>query len=254
MGWISPTRSATAPRRRWKLFHACGASKLVVRRRALRYDDYQFDTPTSTPVRPPSRTPTPTIDAHDALVIWQDRVRNGAPTRAKGYEESMAQTLLENIRVTSEQWGRIETAAREREISPNQLVVDLAMEALDCSGWPSAEAEIRVARASLFAAQALARDLMAAGREEEVEEIHDFISTIVPDPDAPRSEQLVPVINRAAPTTATPTIDQWSRCLTLEVAATFGSPAHRDATHKSRRNRHVKSDVRDNQESTSSVG
>ena len=95
----------------------------------------------------------------------------------------MAQTLQKNIRVTSGQWERIENAARERDVSANQLVVDLAMEALDRSEWPRTEAEIRVARASLFAAQAMARDLIATGREKEVEEIRDFISTIVPDPD-----------------------------------------------------------------------
>ncbi len=39
-------------------------------------------------------------------------------------------------------------------------------------------------RASLFAAQALARDLISAGRENEVQEIREFISTTVPDPDA----------------------------------------------------------------------
>ena len=96
----------------------------------------------------------------------------------------MAQTLQKNIRVTSEQWERIETIARERQASPNQLLVDLAMEALDRSQWPSTEAEIKVARASLFAAQALARDLLAAGREQDVQEIRDYISTIVPDFDA----------------------------------------------------------------------
>jgi len=42
---------------------------------------------------------------------------------------------------------------------------------------------MRVARASLFAAQAIARRLIADGREEEVQEIRDFISTIVPDSD-----------------------------------------------------------------------
>ena len=42
---------------------------------------------------------------------------------------------------------------------------------------------MRVARASLFTAQATALDLIAAGREKEVQEIRDFISTIVPDPD-----------------------------------------------------------------------
>ena len=53
-----------------------------------------------------------------------------------------------------------------------------------CAAPSGNEAEIRVARASLFAAQAIARDLIAAGREHEVAEIRDFISTIVPDPDA----------------------------------------------------------------------
>jgi len=96
----------------------------------------------------------------------------------------MPQTLQKNIRVTSEQWDRIVNAATQRQVSPNQLVVDLVMDALDRNEWPSTEAEIRVARASLFAAQAIARDLLAAGRENEVEEIREFISTIVPDPDA----------------------------------------------------------------------
>ena len=47
------------------------------------------------------------------------------------------------------------------------------MEALDRYGWLSTEAEIRIARASLFSAQTLARDLIAAGREEEIQKIRD---------------------------------------------------------------------------------
>ena len=93
----------------------------------------------------------------------------------------MARTLQKNIRVAPGQWRRIENAARERDVSANQLVVDLAMEALERQEWPRTEAEIRVARASLFAAQVLARDLISSGREQEVDEIRDFISTIVPD-------------------------------------------------------------------------
>ena len=96
----------------------------------------------------------------------------------------MAQSQQKNIRVTAEQWTRIENAAREREVSPNQLVVELAIEALDRREWPSTKAEIKVARASLFAAQALARGLIADGREQDVQEIREFISGIVPDPDA----------------------------------------------------------------------
>ena len=68
--------------------------------------------------------------------------------------------------------------------SPNQVLVELAMEALDRREWPATDTEIRVARASLFAAQAIARRLIADGREADVQEIRDFISTIVPDPDA----------------------------------------------------------------------
>ena len=83
----------------------------------------------------------------------------------------------------SPQWNRIEEAARERRVSPNRLVVELAIEALDRRQWPGTEAEIKVARASLFAAQALARGLIADGREHEVREIREFISGIVPDPD-----------------------------------------------------------------------
>ena len=58
------------------------------------------------------------------------------------------------------------------------------MEALDRRASLGAEVELRVARASLFAAQAIARRLIADGREEEVQEIREFISAIVSDPDA----------------------------------------------------------------------
>ena len=103
----------------------------------------------------------------------------------------MAQTLQKNIRFTAEQWERIENTARQRDISPNQLVADLALEALDRRDWPRTEAEIRVARASLFAAQTLARGLIADGRENEVQEIREFISGIVPDPDAATSAKKI---------------------------------------------------------------
>ena len=97
----------------------------------------------------------------------------------------MAQSLQKNIRGTAEQWERIETAASERDISPNRIVVELAIEALERNEWPATETEVHVARASLFTAQVLARDLIANGRENEVQQIRDFISTIVPDLPAP---------------------------------------------------------------------
>ena len=100
----------------------------------------------------------------------------------------MAQSLQKNIRVTAEQWGRIEEFARKRDVSPNQLVIELAIEALERREWPRTEAEVRVARASLFAAQVLARGLIADGREAEVQEIRSFISTIVPDVEGQRPQ------------------------------------------------------------------
>lgn len=86
----------------------------------------------------------------------------------------MPQTIQKNIRVTPEQWNRIEKSAQKRDISPNQLVINLVMEGLDHGEWPRTEAEIRVARASLFAAQAIAQDLVAAGRMDDIEEIRAF--------------------------------------------------------------------------------
>ena len=90
-------------------------------------------------------------------------------------------TINKHIRVLPEQWERIERAAQGTALTANQLLIELAIEALDRREWPKTETEIRVARASLFAAQAIARDLIAAGREAEIDEIRKFISTIVPD-------------------------------------------------------------------------
>ena len=97
--------------------------------------------------------------------------------------DSAEKTVKKNIRVSPEQWERIESAAAGTALTANQLLMELAIEALDRRERPQTVAEIRVARASLFAAQAIARDLIAGGREKEVQEIRDFISTIVPDPD-----------------------------------------------------------------------
>ena len=101
--------------------------------------------------------------------------------------ESTDKTLSKHIRVSPEQWERIERVSRGTALTANQLVIELATEALDRREWPTTETEIKVARASLFAAQVLARGLIADGREKEIQGIREFISTIVPDPD-PDSE------------------------------------------------------------------
>ena len=57
----------------------------------------------------------------------------------------MAQVLQKNIRVDTEQWNRIEEADGEHDVSPNQLVIELAIDALDWREWPKTEAEVKVA-------------------------------------------------------------------------------------------------------------
>ena len=112
--------------------------------------------------------------------------------------DSREKALHKHVRIAPEQWERLERAAQGTPHSPNQILVELAMEALDRRTWPGTEVEVRVARASLFTAQAIALDLIAAGREKEVQEIRDFISTIVSDPDTD-----LPNPNISAPTTRT---------------------------------------------------
>ena len=112
--------------------------------------------------------------------------------------DSKEKALHKHVRIAPEQWERLERAAQGTPHSPNQILVELAMEALDRRDWPSTEVEMRVARASLFTAQAIALDLIAAGRDKEVQDIRDFISSIVPDPDTDLSNS-----NISAPTTRT---------------------------------------------------
>ena len=93
----------------------------------------------------------------------------------------MAKTLSKTVRVTEEQWNRVENAAGKRNESPNHALVQLAMEALDRREWPRTELEIQLLRSTLFTAQATARDMMAKGRSEEIEEIRREISKIAPE-------------------------------------------------------------------------
>ena len=96
--------------------------------------------------------------------------------------DSIEKTVKKTLRVQPGQWELIEEAARETRLTANQLVMELALEALERRRLFSPEAEIRVARSSLFTAQAIARDLIAAGKEKDVQSIREFISTIVPEP------------------------------------------------------------------------
>ena len=109
------------------------------------------------------------------------RHRFRSETGQKLEKTTMVQTVQKNIRVTPEQWERIEKAANERGISANQLLVELAMEALDRRQWPRTEAEIHLLRSAMFTAQAMARDMAAAGRGDEIAEIAHNISRIAPE-------------------------------------------------------------------------
>ena len=93
----------------------------------------------------------------------------------------MVRTIQKNIRVTPEQWKRIESEAEKREMSPNRLVFELAMEALDRNEWPRTEAEIHLLRSAMFVAQAIIRDMEKNGRDEEIEQISRNISEVAPE-------------------------------------------------------------------------
>ncbi len=99
----------------------------------------------------------------------------------------MPRTMSNTVRVTDEQWKRIETAVGNTNQSPNHVLVQLAMEALDRREWPRNELEIRLLRFTFFAAEVTVTKMIAEGREKELEEIRREISRITPE--MPRQTQ-----------------------------------------------------------------
>ncbi len=93
----------------------------------------------------------------------------------------MVGTVNKHIRIDEELWERLEAAAKDRKTTANRLLAELAARWLENREWPRTDVQIQVARSSLFTAQAVARDMIAAGREEEIEEIRRDISRIAPD-------------------------------------------------------------------------
>ena len=57
--------------------------------------------------------------------------------RRNAMAESTERTINKHIRVLPEQWERIERAAQGTALTANQLVMELAIEALDRRQWPS---------------------------------------------------------------------------------------------------------------------
>ena len=112
-----------------------------------------------------------------AVVLRPERMKIFTTGAAK----RMVQTIQKNIRVTPEQWKRIENEAEKREMSPNRLVVEFVMEALERREWPRTEAEIHLLRSAMFVAQVTIRDMERDGREEEIGEISRTISEVAPE-------------------------------------------------------------------------
>ncbi len=95
--------------------------------------------------------------------------------------ETTDRALSRRIRVLPEQWERFENAARGTGRTANELVIDLALEALDRREWPRTEAEIHLLRSVMFTAQAIVRDMEKAGRQDEIEAISRTISEVAPE-------------------------------------------------------------------------
>ena len=95
--------------------------------------------------------------------------------------KAVARTVNKHIRIDEELWQRLEKAAGDLRTTANRLLAELAGQWLDNRAWPRTDAEVQIARASLFTAQAIALDMTAAGRGQEIDEIRRYIATIVPD-------------------------------------------------------------------------
>ena len=90
----------------------------------------------------------------------------------------MATTIQKFVWGTLEQWDRVDNAAKVRNVTPNHLVVEMAIEALARREWPSTAAKIQLLRSATFSAQAIARDMIASGREYKVHHIRQQMSLI----------------------------------------------------------------------------
>lgn len=70
-------------------------------------------------------------------------------------------------------------ASRPRSaLAANQLLVDLALEALDRREWPPIGLEMLILRSGVFDAQVIARDLIAAGCESEIKNTRQCTSAV----------------------------------------------------------------------------
>ena len=101
--------------------------------------------------------------------------------RDKREADNVPKSVNKHIRIDEELWDRLAAAARDSDTTANRLLSELAAQWLENREWPRSAVQIRVARSSLFAAQAIARDMKKAGRQQEIDEILEYAALIVPD-------------------------------------------------------------------------
>ena len=111
------------------------------------------------------------------------RAANTTPnSRATAPEaKHRGQNRQRHIRIDVDLWKRLEGVAAERDTTANRLFAERGAQWLGYRDWPNTDARLEVARASLFAAQAIVRDMVATGREAEIENIGRYVAAIVPD-------------------------------------------------------------------------
>lgn len=108
---------------------------------------------------------------------------------------AMPGTISKHIRIDEELWKRLETAAGEIDTTANRLLAELAERWLETREWPQSDVQVQVARASVFAAQAIALDMIAAGRQKRVDQLLEHAASIVPGiaPQSPVTEEAATV-------------------------------------------------------------
>ena len=96
----------------------------------------------------------------------------------------MTQTIAKAAGVTPEQRGRVGNVSADRMLSANQLVIELAMEAIGRHGWSRTNAKIHFARVTMFVAPALVTGKTCSP---------DSVQRIIPSPDLYPAEQGAPL-------------------------------------------------------------
>ena len=92
----------------------------------------------------------------------------------------MPGTISKHIRIDQELWKRFETGAGEIDTTANRLLAELAERWLATRVWPQSEVQVQVARASVFAQQAIALEMIAAGCQKRVDQLLEHAASIVP--------------------------------------------------------------------------